>query len=159
MTLKPRPMSEAPKTGEKVYCFADGGYMLSVERANLLDQDTTFYLLSDLLAAAALLEKMTPKGYEFTGEWRQAETFERYYQNGIAATVMNTALTKGPFPILRKLPETVRYRFEAEPMRRRPVIGDWVWGGVEWTEMESSNWPAYGGSGEYLCARRVEVKP
>jgi hypothetical protein len=158
MILRPRLMSEAPKTGEKVYCFAEGGYMLSVERANLLDQDTTFYLLSDLLAAAALLHKMTPKGYEFTGEWRQAETFERYYQSGIAVTVMNTALTKGPVPILRELPEPVKYKFEAEAERRCPYLDDWVWEGLEWVEMTNANLNAYR-SDHWLCARRVEVKP
>jgi len=157
MILNMRPMSEAPEGVPILAGFDDDSWQVFTLRNPHRGDAIGFYLLSDVLAAVELLRRMTPEGFAFTGEFRMAQPGELFYSQRDIARALHP-LPSVPVPILRKLPEPVKYRMEAEMKRRAPDVGDWVWSDGEWVEMCPGNWPAYAGSSAYLCARRVEVE-
>lgn len=147
MDLKMRPMSEAPLNESLLIALGSGGYGCAhfENRGVHINGALGFWALSDLLRAAEILAAITPEGYEY------------HESDSIGVSVNLESACRSVY--FRKLPPPVRYEFVAEEKRRLCVIGDWVWLDGKWTEICSENWPAYGGTCEYLCARRVEVKP
>ncbi len=164
MDLKLRKMPKAPRGVPLLVKTRTGEYaVFKIERIwTGSDNFIGFYLLDDVLAAVELLRKMTPEGYEFTGEWRNAQPGEHYliYVKGHESPRAVRCFSEPSMYkelILRKLPEPVEVRYEAEENRRHPKVGDWAWTENGWLEITTDRHTAYV-CGLYLCARRVEVK-
>lgn len=164
MNLNLRPMSEAPigvpllvkwKSLEiSDFEWSVAGFKREGEAARYQNA-IGFYLLADVLAAVELLRKMTPEGYEFTGEYRVPELNEwNMWFPGSASRLIDGAVGGAKYPILRKLPDPVEYEYVAEAEPRAPKTGDWFLSSDQkWTQAKMD----FEGN-SYICARRVEVK-
>lgn len=167
MNLKMRPMSEAPAdewlltrrsntSGDVVYDTANYRSTEVFRDRPELGDGVVFCRISDLLRAAETLDKITPEGFEYTGEVRQPREGDYIANDRRALCVKYPNTYSFAYPILRRIQPPVEYRYETDGQLRQPQADEYCWSEVD--KRFYLPHPASNAAVPRLCYTRREVK-
>lgn len=156
MDLKMRPMAEAPEAEQLIVARRRGNgieYRFIVLKNEFVGDALGFWTLPDLLRASDTLRKITPEGFEYTGEIRKPKDGEFVIFEGHVVEVGYPGAFGCEYPILRRIQPPLEYKYVTESKPRNPRTGDWCWFRGAWT-LVTEEWTV---EGLFLCATRREV--